>query len=93
EEEAKKAHDEVYKEKKAHVSHELIGAAAGYEAVKSYQKRREEKGLEPKHSKMKQIVAGMAMAEAVRLFETRGNGDAKAKREAASAAAAQAESM
>ncbi|KAI9229663.1 MAG: hypothetical protein DHS80DRAFT_13560 [Piptocephalis tieghemiana] len=93
EEEAQKAHDEVYKEKKAHLSHELIGAAAGYEAVKAYQKHRAEKGKNPTHSTIKQIVGGLAMAEAVKQFETRGNGDVKAKREAAAAAAAQAESM
>ncbi|KAI9226790.1 MAG: hypothetical protein DHS80DRAFT_32408 [Piptocephalis tieghemiana] len=97
-EEAEEAHKQVYEEektgeRKAHKSHELIAAAAGYEAVKAYQKHREEKGLSHNHSTIKQIVGGLAMAEAVKLLETRGHSSSEEKQKAAAAAAAQAEAM
>ncbi|EDR09954.1 uncharacterized protein LACBIDRAFT_293775 [Laccaria bicolor S238N-H82] len=60
------------KEHKAHLSHELIAAAASYEAAKAYQKHCEENGKPQSHAKAKEILAGFSGAFVDRLVETKG---------------------
>ncbi|KAF9577337.1 hypothetical protein BGW38_007506 [Lunasporangiospora selenospora] len=49
--------------------HQALAAAAAYEAMKEYQARQIRQGKKVSHGEMKAILAGMAMAEAVKLLE------------------------
>ncbi|KND01293.1 uncharacterized protein SPPG_03103 [Spizellomyces punctatus DAOM BR117] len=53
-------------------SHEIIAGAAGYEAMKSYERHCAANGQPQSHSQMKEILAGLAAAEVDKLFETKG---------------------
>ncbi|TPX63617.1 hypothetical protein SpCBS45565_g06485 [Spizellomyces sp. 'palustris'] len=53
-------------------SHEVIAGAAGYEAMKSYERHCAANGQPQSHSQMKEILAGLAAAEVDKLFETKG---------------------
>ncbi|EIW79547.1 hypothetical protein CONPUDRAFT_58566 [Coniophora puteana RWD-64-598 SS2] len=57
---------------KAALSHELIAAAASYEAAKAYEKHVAENGQPPSHAKAKELFAGFAGAFLDRLVETKG---------------------
>lgn len=57
---------------KAALSHELIAAAASYEAAKAYEKHREENGHPDSHAKAKEILAGLSGAFIDRIVETKG---------------------
>ncbi|KAI0719544.1 hypothetical protein C8T65DRAFT_736489 [Cerioporus squamosus] len=57
---------------KAELSHELIAAAASYEAAKAYEKHVEKNGQPPSHDKAKEIMAGFAGAFIDRMVETKG---------------------
>ncbi|KAF9434416.1 hypothetical protein BGZ76_008048 [Entomortierella beljakovae] len=63
-------HDAVYGEKthKSSWSHELIAGAAAFEAMRSYEAGQ----AGDKHKLTKEIFAGLAAAEADKLFETKG---------------------
>ncbi|CDS04119.1 hypothetical protein LRAMOSA07074 [Lichtheimia ramosa] len=56
----------------AKLSHELIAAAASYEAAKAYNKHCEENGEVPDHAKAKELMAAAAGAFIDRMFETKG---------------------
>ncbi|RDB22699.1 hypothetical protein Hypma_010147 [Hypsizygus marmoreus] len=56
----------------AELSHELIAAAASYEAAKEYEKHVARNGPPPSHEKAKEIFAGLAGAFVDRLIETKG---------------------
>ncbi|GJJ68918.1 hypothetical protein EMPS_01264 [Entomortierella parvispora] len=65
------AHNDVYGQDAKHESHwthELIAGAAAFQAAKLY----EQQHPGDKHSLSKEILAGMAGAEADKLFETKG---------------------
>ncbi|WVO19623.1 uncharacterized protein IAS62_000912 [Cryptococcus decagattii] len=70
--------DEVYnldpnnQQHKAKLSHELIGGAAGFEAMKAYENHVARNGKPSSHAMAKEILAGLAAAEVDRLFETKG---------------------
>ncbi|EIM19176.1 hypothetical protein WALSEDRAFT_34241, partial [Wallemia mellicola CBS 633.66] len=68
------AHQDVYGGKKheSHLSHELIGGAAAFEAVHAYEEHQRKEGKEVHHEKFKEIAAGLAAAEVDKLFETKG---------------------
>ncbi|KAJ7665582.1 hypothetical protein B0H17DRAFT_1090643 [Mycena rosella] len=67
------AHSEVVNAPhKAEISHELIAAAASYEAAKAYEKHCEQNGKPDSHAKAKEIVAGLAGAFIDRMVETKG---------------------
>ncbi|KAG9079548.1 hypothetical protein FRC06_007665 [Ceratobasidium sp. 370] len=53
-------------------SHELIAAAASYEAAKAYERHVAENGQPDSHEKAKEILAGLAGAFVDREVETRG---------------------
>ncbi|THV08519.1 hypothetical protein K435DRAFT_772000 [Dendrothele bispora CBS 962.96] len=57
---------------KAELSHELIAAAASYEAAKAYEKHVSENGQPDSHAKAKEIFAGFAGAFVDRIVETKG---------------------
>jgi len=81
------AHDAVYggKQHKSSFTHELIGGAAGYEAMRAYEKHCEANGAPPSHDQAKALLAGFAAAEVDKLFETKGLDEfdrEKAKRQA-----------
>ncbi|KAI0043640.1 hypothetical protein FA95DRAFT_1609233 [Auriscalpium vulgare] len=70
---------------KAELSHELIAAAASYEAAKAYEKHVAASGKPTSHEKAKEIFAGLAGAFIDREVETHGLNaldKAKAKHEA-----------
>ncbi|KAF9992944.1 hypothetical protein BGZ79_002466 [Entomortierella chlamydospora] len=55
--------------------HQAIAAAAAYEAVKEYQARKVRQGKKVTHGEMKAILAGIAMAEAIKILESRHGDD------------------
>ncbi|PPQ96109.1 hypothetical protein CVT26_004743 [Gymnopilus dilepis] len=57
---------------KAELSHELIAAAASYEAAKAYEKHVAKNGAPDSHAKAKEIFAGLAGAFIDRIVETKG---------------------
>jgi len=57
---------------KAHLSHELIGGAAAYEAAKAYEQHVADNGQPDSHAKAKELLAGFAGAFVDREVETRG---------------------
>ncbi|KAJ5103207.1 hypothetical protein N7532_003736 [Penicillium argentinense] len=59
-------------EHQAKFSHELIGGAAAYEAMKAYEDHEAREGKVDDHAKAKEIVAGLAGAFIDREFETKG---------------------
>jgi hypothetical protein len=71
---AEDAHGQVYGDDAHHGSftHELIAGAAGFEAMKAYERHREAEGIQEHHELGKEMIAGFAAAEADKLFETRG---------------------
>jgi hypothetical protein len=54
------------------LSHELIAAAASYEAAKAYEKHCEVNGKPDSHAKAKEILAGFTGAFIDRMVETKG---------------------
>jgi hypothetical protein len=68
-------HDQVYQgseEHKASWSHELIGGAAGFAAMRAYEAKEAREGKPQSHALAKELLAGFAAAEADKLFETKG---------------------
>ncbi|GAA6037423.1 hypothetical protein JCM8097_008566 [Rhodosporidiobolus ruineniae] len=59
-------------ENKAEWSHQLIAAAAAYEAQKAYGEHCEREGKPQSHEKAREIFAGFAGVAADRLIETKG---------------------
>ncbi|KAI0796661.1 hypothetical protein C8Q75DRAFT_741885 [Abortiporus biennis] len=57
---------------KAELSHELIAAAASYEAAKAYEQHVERNGQPESHEKAKEILAGLTGAFVDRIVETKG---------------------
>ncbi|CAO1621051.1 unnamed protein product [Jaminaea pallidilutea] len=68
------AHADVYGGQKheSHLSHELIGGAAGFEAMRAYEQHQAREGKPANHALAKEILAGFAAAEVDKLFETKG---------------------
>ncbi|KAF9519794.1 hypothetical protein BS47DRAFT_1379056 [Hydnum rufescens UP504] len=56
----------------AKISHELIAAAASYEAAKAYENHKAANGQPDSHAKAKELLAGFAGAFVDREVETRG---------------------
>ncbi|OZJ05809.1 hypothetical protein BZG36_00874 [Bifiguratus adelaidae] len=59
-------------EHKSSWSHELIGGAAGFEAMRLYEQKCEREGKPQSHALAKEILAGIAAAEIDKLAETKG---------------------
>ncbi|KAE8376781.1 hypothetical protein BDV26DRAFT_264979 [Aspergillus bertholletiae] len=70
-------HNDAYNEvngapHQAHLSHELIAAAASYEAAKSYEQHVARNGKPPSHEHAKEFLAAASGAFVDRLVETKG---------------------
>jgi len=67
-------HASVYEEKQHQSSwtHELVGGAAGFEAMRLYEQHEAANGKAPSHQIAKEVLAGIAAAEVDKLFETKG---------------------
>ncbi|XP_055356333.1 uncharacterized protein LOC129601516 [Paramacrobiotus metropolitanus] len=100
---AREAHETVYNENpstantpqkhKSSWTHELIAAAAGWQAMRAYENHQAKKTGEPvNHSVVKGVLAGLAAAAVDRLIETKGLDWLDAQR-AKSRATQQAESL
>jgi len=57
---------------KSHWTHEVIGGAAGFEAMKAYEAHCTAEGKPQSHALAKELIAGFASAEVDKLFETKG---------------------
>ncbi|KAF8805501.1 hypothetical protein BYT27DRAFT_7192531 [Phlegmacium glaucopus] len=68
-----KAHDQVTNSgHKAALSHELVAAAASYEAANAYKKHCEANGKPTSHAKAKELLAGFSGAFVDHMVETKG---------------------
>ncbi|KAJ7047301.1 hypothetical protein C8F04DRAFT_1058377 [Mycena alexandri] len=59
-------------EHKAKLSHELIAAAASYEAAKKYEEHCAKEGKPQSHAKAKELIAAFSGAFVDRMVETKG---------------------
>ncbi|PWN86581.1 hypothetical protein FA10DRAFT_270132 [Acaromyces ingoldii] len=67
------SHQEVYGgQHEGKFSHELIGGAAAFEAMKAYEDHERREGKPANHSMAKEIFAGLVGAEVDKLAETKG---------------------
>jgi len=68
---AQHAHGQVYGGQlpHAHVTHELLAAAVGFEAMRMYEHHREREGITEHHALGKELIAGFAAAEVDKHFE------------------------
>jgi hypothetical protein len=68
---AHNAHGQVYGGQLPHaqVTHELLAAAAGFEAMRMYEHHREREGSAVHHQLAKEMIAGFAAAEVDKHFE------------------------
>ncbi|RKO85543.1 hypothetical protein BDK51DRAFT_24710, partial [Blyttiomyces helicus] len=85
----------VYGANKTHHSswtHEIIAGAAGFEAMKSYEKHVAANGKPASHAAAKEILAAFAAAEGDKLAETKGM-DAVSREKAKHDAKKRAEKM
>ncbi|KAI0401329.1 hypothetical protein F4802DRAFT_433888 [Xylaria palmicola] len=73
-EEARDRRNEIYdgQPHESHLSHELIGGGAAFEAMKLFEDRQRREGKTVKHAFAKEMLAGIAGAEVDKLFETKG---------------------
>ncbi|KAI0596773.1 hypothetical protein F4775DRAFT_563483 [Biscogniauxia sp. FL1348] len=71
---AREKRNEVYdgQPHESHLSHELIGGAASFEAMKLFEDRQRKEGKPVNHAFAKEMIAGIAGAEVDKLFETKG---------------------
>jgi hypothetical protein len=68
--EAEDAYNQVHGDKPPHeVTHELVAGAAGFEALRLFEKHREKEGAPEHHALAKEMLAGFAAAEVEKLFE------------------------
>jgi hypothetical protein len=69
--EAREAYDLVYGGGRPHheVSHELLAGAAGFEAMRLYERHREREGIVEHHELGKEMLAGFAAAEIDKHFQ------------------------
>ncbi|KAI8627637.1 hypothetical protein F5Y19DRAFT_477163 [Xylariaceae sp. FL1651] len=72
--ESRDARDQVYDQEphQSHLSHELIGGGAAFEAMKLFEDRQRKEGKTVNHAFAKEMLAGIAGAEVDKLFETKG---------------------
>ncbi|KAI4591528.1 hypothetical protein LQW54_010041 [Pestalotiopsis sp. IQ-011] len=68
------SHQEVYGDggHEAKFSHELVGGAAAFEAMKLFEDKQRREGKTVSHGFAKEMLAGIAGGEVDKLFETKG---------------------
>jgi hypothetical protein len=66
------AYDDVYGGRRPHhqVTHELLAAAVGFEAMRLYEHHLRREGLRPHHQLAKELLAAFVAAEIDRHFDT-----------------------
>jgi hypothetical protein len=71
---AEDVHGDVYGGRRHHSdwTHQVVAGAVGFEAMRLYEHHREREGIVGHHELGKELIAGLAMAEADKLFEGRG---------------------
>ncbi|KAI1759842.1 hypothetical protein GGR53DRAFT_117574 [Hypoxylon sp. FL1150] len=71
---AKSQRDEIYDgtPHESKISHELIGAGAGFEAMRLFEERQRSEGKTVDHGLAKEMLAGIAGFEVDKLVETKG---------------------
>jgi hypothetical protein len=69
--EAEGAYSQVHDGSTPHheITHELLAGAAGFEALRLYEKHRQKEGITEHHALGKELLAGFAVAEVEKLFE------------------------
>lgn len=69
---ARDAYDQVYGGGRPHheVTHELLAGAAGFEAMRLYERHREREGIPEHHKLAKELLASFVAAEIDRHFES-----------------------
>ncbi|KAI8075938.1 uncharacterized protein B0P05DRAFT_547026 [Gilbertella persicaria] len=74
-------HEEAYEsfhveapteEHKSNWTHQALAAAAGFAAMRAFDKKKEEGGEEDQHALAKELLAGLAAASVDHLVETKG---------------------
>ncbi|KAI0546623.1 hypothetical protein F4680DRAFT_451767 [Xylaria scruposa] len=72
--EGREQRDQIYdgQPHESHLSHELIGGGAAFEAMKLFEDRQRREGKTVNHGFAKEVLAGIAGAEVDKLFETKG---------------------
>ena len=65
------AYDDIYGGRRPHhqVTHELLAAAVGFEAMRMYEHHREREGIPEHHEFAKELLAGFVGAEIDKHFE------------------------
>ncbi|BGP41976.1 hypothetical protein JCM10449v2_005973 [Rhodotorula kratochvilovae] len=71
------AAQQVQTQHESSLSHELIAAAAAFEAQKAYARHCEQNGKPESHQKARELLAAFAAAEADKMFETKDREEAK----------------
>jgi hypothetical protein len=68
---AQDAHEQVYGGGRPHhqVTHELMAGAAGFEAMRMFERHREAQGVPEHHQLVKELLAGFVAAEVEKHFE------------------------
>jgi hypothetical protein len=68
---AKNMHGQVYGGQVPHadVTHEMLAAAAGFEAMRMYEHHRERQGMPVHHELAKELIGGFAAAEVDKHFD------------------------
>ncbi|CAO3646482.1 unnamed protein product [Cunninghamella blakesleeana] len=66
------AYESGNEEHKASITHELLGGAAAFEAMRLYTKHAEENGEQVEHKHAKELLAAFVGASVDRLVETKG---------------------
>ncbi|CAL8468784.1 g8325 [Coccomyxa elongata] len=77
-------YDQVYSDPRPHHeakwSHELLGGAAAFAAMRAYEQHQAANGRPPQHQMAKEILAGIVGAEVDKLVETKGMNEVDAMR-------------
>ena len=69
---AQDAYNQVYDEQRPRheLTHELIGGAAGFEAMRMFEHHRENEGIPEHHELAKELLAGFVASEVDKHFES-----------------------
>ncbi len=91
---ARDAYDQVYGGGRPHheVTHELLAGAAGFEAMRLFERHREREGIPEHHQLAKELLTGFVAAEIEKHFENERYGHLD-RREAQRLAREQAEGL
>ncbi|KAE8369245.1 hypothetical protein BDV27DRAFT_121287 [Aspergillus caelatus] len=66
------SYNKVQEGHQGHLTHDVIGGAVAYEAIKKFNEYQEKNGKVVEHGQAKEIIGGLLGAAATNLFETKG---------------------